>query len=113
MSRKAPPFSNSHGEAMSDQRPTHPTNEPDSYERREPRKATRNIPPLVWIVVAILIGWLVVAMMQRGGTHRTPQGGTMPTQEQGTSYMPPAAPSGDAPATPGGVVNGPQQPAPQ
>ena len=98
---------------MTDQRPTHPTREPDNQGRTEPRKATRNIPPLVWIVLAILVGWFVVAMMQRGGEDRTPQGGSTPAAAEGPSYMPPTAPTGDAPATPGGVVNGPQQPAPQ
>jgi hypothetical protein len=75
------------------------------------RKAARKIPPLVWIVALIFVGWLVVAMLQRGGTHVTPQGGTMPQQAEGPSVMPaqPAAPG--APATPGGVVNGAGQPA--
>jgi hypothetical protein len=98
---------------MSDERPSHPTSQPDTYERVENRKGTRNIPPLVWVVLALLVGWLVVAMMQRGGSDRTPQGGSTPSQAEGTSYMPPAAATGDAPATPGGTVNGPQQPAPQ
>ncbi|WP_334163626.1 hypothetical protein [Phenylobacterium sp.] len=98
---------------MSDQSPRHPTTERDSFDKPEPRKATRNIPPLVWIVLALLVGWLVVALMQRGGSDVTPQGGTTPSAAEGTSIMPPAPASGDAPATPGGVVNGPAQPAPQ
>lgn len=70
-------------------------------------KAKRKIPPLVWIVVAILIGWFVVAMLQRGGTHVTPQGGTMPQAVQNEAVMPPAPATGNAPATPGGVIQSP------
>jgi len=89
---------------MTDERPTHPTNQPDSYERSEPRKATRNIPPLVWVIVAILVVCLAIFWMQRDDTHVTPQGGTMPQAEQGATYMPPAAATGDAPSTPGSTT---------
>ena len=75
-----------------------------------PKKASRRIPPLVWIVLALLVGWLVVAMMQRQGSDRTPQGGSTPAAAEGTSVMPAAPAQGDAPATPAGTVNGPQQP---
>ena len=74
-----------------------------------PQKSSRRIPPLVWIVLALLIGWLVVAMIQRGGTDRTPGGGTHPMAEQGPSVMPPAPASGTTPATPGSVADGPTQ----
>jgi len=77
------------------------------------RKPDRKIPPLVWIVLALLVAWLVVALMQRGGTHVTPQGGTAPQQAEGPATMP-AAPGGPgAPATPAGTVNGPNQPGAQ
>jgi hypothetical protein len=79
----------------------------------EDHHAKKRIPPLVWIVVAILVAWLVIALVQRGGTHVTPQGGTMPQQAEGTSVVP-AAPAGPgAPATPAGTVNGPNQPSGQ
>jgi flagellar basal body-associated protein FliL len=77
------------------------------------RKTARRIPPLVWIVLALLVAWLVVAMMQRKGADHTPQGGSTPAQAEGTSTMPAAPASGDAPATPAGTINGPTQPAPQ
>jgi hypothetical protein len=96
---------------MSDQRPSHPTGEPDSYDRGEPRRSTRNIPPLVWIVVALLIAWFVVAMVQRRGVDHTPQGGSMPRAAEGASVMPAAPANGSAPATPAGTVNGAQEPA--
>lgn len=76
-------------------------------------KASRRIPPLVWIVLALLVAWLVVAVMQRRGADHTPQGGSAPAQAEGTSTMPAAPASGDAPATPAATVNGPAQPAPQ
>lgn len=96
---------------MSDQHPSHPSTEPDSYDRGEPRKATRNIPPLVWIVVAALVAWFVIAMVQRGGTDHTPHGGSTPRQAEGPSVMPAAPAQGSAPATPAGVANGAQEPA--
>lgn len=90
---------------MTDERPTASENSP-----REPPRTRRNIPPLVWIVLLILVGWLVIALLQRGGYDRTPQGGTAPRQAEGPAYMPPAPATGSAPATPGGQINGPQQP---
>jgi hypothetical protein len=40
-----------------------------------PRKASRRIPPLVWIVLALLVGWLVAMMVQRERTDALPEGG--------------------------------------
>lgn len=82
-------------------------------EPASPQKTSRRIPPLVWIVLALLVGWLVVAMLQRGGTDRTPGGGTTPMAEQGPSVMPPAPGSGTTPATPGNVAEGAATPPPQ
>lgn len=72
------------------------------------RRPARKVPPLVWIVLALLVAGIAVGMLQRGGTHVTPQGGTMPQADAGTSYMPPAPAGEGAPATPGGV--GPNRP---
>ncbi|WP_309092462.1 hypothetical protein [Phenylobacterium sp.] len=82
-------------------------------DQGQAKKSSRRIPPLVWIVLALLVGWLVVAMIQRGGTDRTPGGGSHPTAEQGPSVMPPAPASGTTPATPGNVANGPAAPTPE
>lgn len=82
----------------------------DSRSSPEQRRAARKIPPLVWIVLALLVAWLVVALVQWGGTHRTPQGGETPMQAEGPSVMPAAPPSGAAPGTPAGVVNAPEAP---
>ncbi len=38
----------------------------------ESPRPSRRIPPLVWIIVAILVGWGVVALIQNNGTTRTP-----------------------------------------
>jgi hypothetical protein len=78
----------------------------DQRETAEPKKARGGIPPLVWILVALLVGWFVVMMVQRSGR---PQGTDHPAQAEGASVMPAAPASGDAPATPAGVVNGPNQ----
>ncbi|WP_411288508.1 hypothetical protein [Phenylobacterium sp.] len=97
---------------MTDQTPHNPTTDRDSADRPEPRRASRNIPPLVWVVVAILVAWLAVALIQRNGADRTPQGGATPSAAEDASVMPAAPATGDAPATPAGVINGPNQPAP-
>lgn len=73
---------------------------------------TRRIPPLVWVVVVLLVAWFALAMWQRQGTHRTPSGGTVTSAAEGPAYLPPAPANGTAPATPGGQVNGPNQPPP-
>lgn len=86
------------------ERPTHAA---------DPGRKSRKIPPLVWIVLAGLVAWLVIALVQRAGADRTPQGGSTPAQAEGTSVMPAAPATGSAPATPGGVANGPNQPPPQ
>lgn len=83
----------------------------DPTPRTAETKRKSRIPPLVWIVVALLVGWLVVAVAQRGGTDTTPQGGTTPMAAEGPSIMPPASATPEAPATPGGVVN-PETPPP-
>ncbi len=79
-------------------------------------KAKRKIPPLVWIILAVIAGWIAYSFIARGGERTTPQGGTMPQPPASTSYMPEAPASGDAPGTPGGAVvtptPGPPAPAP-
>lgn len=74
-----------------------------------PAEKKKGIPPLVWIVLALLVAWAVIAFMQRGGTDVTPQGGTMPMAEQGPSVMPAAPATPEAPGTPAAVVNPPQE----
>lgn len=82
-------------------RPTHPTTEPDSVDRPEPQRPTRNVPPLVWIIAAIFLGWAAIAIVQHAGSNTTPQGGETPRAEaQGPTVMPAAPATADAPATP-------------
>jgi len=63
----------------------------------------RRIPPLVWIVLAIFVGWFVVALLQRDKDNVTPKGDDVPASVQGPSVMPATPPAGDAPGTPGSV----------
>jgi hypothetical protein len=77
---------------------------PDSYEKPEPKRMTGNVPPLAWVVLVVLLGAIIFGAIQKRQTHRTPQGGTMPSSVEGQAYLPAAPASGDAPATPGGVV---------
>ncbi|MET0274416.1 MAG: hypothetical protein ABW360_15625 [Phenylobacterium sp.] len=91
---------------MTDQGPHHPTNIPDTPDKPEPRRATRNVPPLVWIILVLLVGAFAYALFQRGGTHTTPQGQETPQVDQATTVMPAAPATGDAPATPANVGDG-------
>lgn len=62
------------------------------------RRSTRNVPILVWIILAAVIAWIAYTVIGREGTHVTPQGGTMP-QQTDSDAQPPRSP--DAPgATP-------------
>ena len=76
-----------------------------------PEGRNRRIPPLVWIILAVVVAWLIGIAVWRQGVDRTPHGGTMPRASQPTSYMPATPPQGSAPATPAGTANGPQEPA--
>lgn len=76
-------------------------------DRSEPRREKRKIPPLVWIIIAVLILWGVIALVQRAGTAETPEGGTMPMAEQDETLMPAAPPRPEAPATPPSIAEGP------
>jgi hypothetical protein len=79
--------------------------------REAPRRRGRSgIPPLVWIVLALVVAAIAWAVSQRSGTLVTPHGGTHPTQAEGPSVMPPTPPSGDAPGTPGSVGPGTSPP---
>jgi hypothetical protein len=78
-----------------------------------PEGRNRRIPPLIWIIVALLVVWFIIAGVMRRGVDNTPQGGSTPAAAEGSSHMPAAAANGSAPATPEGTVNGPNQPAPR
>lgn len=60
-----------------------------------PRKGTRNISPLVWVVLAILAALAAFAVFQGRGQMTTPTGGQMPTA---TPLEEPVMPRTDAPA---------------
>jgi hypothetical protein len=67
-------------------------------------RPTRNIPPLAWIVLVLLVLAIGVSFVYRRGEHVTPSGGTMPQAPEKAAVMPAAPATGDAPATPGSVV---------
>lgn len=90
---------------------------PETSRRVDPRDAspdhggTRRVPPLIWIVLAVLVAWFAIAMWQRQGTHPTASGReTVTSAAEPAAQMPAAPANGSAPATPAGQVNGPQQP---
>ncbi|MGE5566379.1 MAG: hypothetical protein ACM3YN_09545 [Parcubacteria group bacterium] len=54
-----------------------------------PRGGTaKKIPPLVWIVLALLVGMAIWGAVQYGGSHRTPSGGSTPQAIQAPTVMP-------------------------
>lgn len=53
-----------------------------------PKRSTRNIPILVWIILAAVIAWIAYTVIGREGTHVTPQGGTMPQQMDNDAQAP-------------------------
>mgnify|MGYP001189003781 CR=1 FL=1 len=50
------------------------------------KKVGRRIPPLVWIIVALLLAWLVVAAVLRGGREH-------PNNPPGVESVPRTAPA--------------------
>ena len=79
----------------------------EGIDRAAQRKATRKIPPLVWVVVAGFVLWAIIAFVQRDRTDVTPQGGTMPMAKEETTVMPASPPSGTTPGTPTSTGQGP------
>lgn len=65
----------------------------------QPRQAKRKIPPLVWILVAIFVGWIVIILVQRDGVVESPSGGTHPAAAQDEAIMPAAPATPSAPGT--------------
>ncbi|MFC3079478.1 hypothetical protein ACFODL_15370 [Phenylobacterium terrae] len=66
----------------------------------KPHYPKRKIPPLVWIIVAIFVGWAVIFFVQREGAVETPSGGTHPTAEQAPAVAPATPVTPAAPGTP-------------
>jgi hypothetical protein len=55
-----------------------------------PRGGTaKRIPPLVWIVIALLVLMAIWGVVQYGGSHRTPGGGSTPAGTPQPAVMPP------------------------
>jgi hypothetical protein len=62
------------------------------------KKDTRNVPPLVWVIVIALLAVIVVAFLYARGTMSTPEGGEMPVAGSDMNVQPPQ-PATAAPAT--------------
>lgn len=61
-------------------------------DANRPAPSRRKIPPLVWIVLAILVGIVLYGLATYGGSRTTPQGGTVEQAKPEESVMPPAPP---------------------
>lgn len=66
----------------------------------KPHHPKRKIPPLVWIVAAIFVGWLAIFLVQREGEVVSPSGGTHPTSAQSDAVSPATPATPEAPGTP-------------
>lgn len=74
------------------------TDHPQDPSKPHPPK--RKIPPLVWILVAIMVGWLVIFLVQREGVVESPSGGTHPVAEPREAISPATPATPEAPGTP-------------
>jgi hypothetical protein len=74
----------------------------DSHSK--PHGAKRKIPPLVWIVAAVFVGWLAIFLVQREGQVESPSGGTHPVAAQTDAVSPATPATPDAPGTPANEV---------
>jgi hypothetical protein len=60
--------------------------------RSDTKPARKAPPPLAWIILAILVVIVVLAVVQRQGTHVTASGGTMPQANEAPGG-PPSSPN--------------------
>lgn len=83
-----------------DQAPSQAPHEPQPRAQSRSRK----VPPLVYIIVALVAAWLIGTVVMRKGEHVTPSGGTMPQADEGTAYMPASPATDGAPAVKGHTI---------
>ena len=74
--------------------------DPDPRSTPGVKRRTRNVPPLAWIVIVLLVVIIAVAIGHWNATYRTPSGGTAPMAANGHTVMPAAPSQNGAPATP-------------
>ncbi|MDO8901019.1 MAG: hypothetical protein Q7V15_06670 [Phenylobacterium sp.] len=73
----------------------------------EKTKSKKGVPPLVWIVLALVAGWIAFTVLGSNNHRVTPSGETMPQPRAEETYMP-AAPARDgAPPVEGRTVETP------
>ncbi len=60
----------------------------------------RRVPPLVWLVAALLVVIVVITVRHWNGTYHSPTGGTAPMVANGHTVMPANPGRNGAPATP-------------
>lgn len=68
----------------------------------------KGVPPLVWIILLILVGWIAFTFLARGDESGPDDNGQMLQPRPDTTYMPAAPAQGDAPATEGGTMTTPE-----
>ncbi len=70
-------------------------------------KKKKGVPPLVWIILVIVVGWIAFTFIARGEGGGPDDNGDMLQPRPDTTYMPAAPAQGDAPATEGRAITTP------
>ena len=60
------------------------------------KKDTKNVPPLVWLVIVALVAIIAVAVLYSRKTVESPSGGTMPAATADIDTVPPQPATTDA-----------------
>lgn len=71
---------------------------PDPRDASPDDGKVRKVPPLVWIILALLVVMVVIGVSQYGGSRVTPSGGSVPQPKAEEAYLP--APTIENPAPP-------------
>ena len=64
------------------------------------KKDTKNVPPLVWVIVIALVAVIAVAFLYARGTMSTPKGGETPVAGSDMNVEPPQPATAEPPASP-------------
>ena len=64
------------------------------------KKDTKNVPPLVWVVVAALLAIVVAAILYARGSMSTPEGGETPVAGSDVNVEPPQPATAEPAAAP-------------
>jgi hypothetical protein len=75
---------------------------------RSEKEKKKGVPPLVWIILLIVVGWIAFTFLARGDGGGPDDNGDMLQPKSDTTYMPAAPARGEAPATEGRAITTPE-----